>query len=113
MEFLINEILKYGGERHRLEIKIFGGSSSIEMSQTDIGQKNIDFVMNYLKTECLNVLAADVGGTYPRKIIYFPDTGVVLMKRLREFGTHIIERRERDYMHHILQKNLDGDVVLF
>ena len=53
---LINDVLKLGGVRERLEIKIFGGGRVLA-HMIDIGARNIDFVRNYLSTEGLRTHA--------------------------------------------------------
>ena len=74
MELLINAILKQGGSRKHLEVKIFGGGQ-ILAQMMDIGQRNIAFIRNYIHTEGLRLVAADVGDRCPRKVLYFPATG--------------------------------------
>src|SRR5262245_50800724 len=76
MESLINDLLKLGARRGRLQIKVFGGGRVLA-SMTDIGARNIEFVMSYLDLERLPIEARDVGGELPRKIIYFPVDGKV------------------------------------
>ncbi len=96
MEQLINSILKAGGERERLEVKEFGGGNVLP-SVTDIGQRNIAFVLAYLRTEELRMAASDLGGPYPRRINYFPATGRVDRKRLPAVAVSEIAGRERSY----------------
>ena len=79
MEHLINEILKHGGQRSYLEVKIFGGGRILSQ-HTDIGASNIDFVRHYIRSEGLKLAAEDVGDIYPRKVNYFPDLGLVRVK---------------------------------
>ena len=43
MEVLINEILKYGGNKSELEVKLFGGGKVLDNLTVDIGKRNIDF----------------------------------------------------------------------
>src|SRR3569623_1940401 len=52
MEQLINAILKAGGKRDDLEVKIFGGGRVLA-TMTDFGQRNIAFVQRYIATEKL------------------------------------------------------------
>ena len=66
MEMLINEILKNGGCRQNLEVKITGGGRMLA-NMSDIGRRNIDFVRKFLATESLEVAAEDLGDIYPRK----------------------------------------------
>ena len=50
MESLINDLLKLGAARERLEIKLFGGGRMLA-SMTDIGARNIAFIKQYLSLE--------------------------------------------------------------
>ena len=114
MEYLINEILKNGGEKRNLEVKIFGGGKVLEsMSQIDIGRKNIEFVSHFITNEGLSLVAQDVGGLYPRKVLYFPDTGSVKVKKLKTVRNDVVFKREQDYARSINAKPQQGDVELF
>lgn len=94
MEELVNGILKLGGCKGRLEIKIFGGGRVMN-SGSDIGGRNILFVREYLENEKLKILAEDVGGEWPRRVHYFPDTGKVRVRRLhRKSDLHIVEEEK-------------------
>ncbi len=83
MEILINEILKRGASRENLEAKIFGGGNVMEaMANSNVGERNAKFVVDYLGFESIPIVAQDLLDTCPRKVIFFPQTGKVLMKRL-------------------------------
>lgn len=112
MEQLINEILKHGGERRNLEVKIVGGGR-ILASMTDIGQRNIRFVHQYLAAEGLAVAGEDVGDIYPRKVQYLPVSGKVRVKKLRSLHNNTIVEREEQYMHQIEARPVAGEVELF
>ncbi len=112
MEHLINMILKHGGRRENLEVKIFGGGKVLAQL-TDIGDKNIKFVREYLATEGLLLTAEDVGSNYPRKVYYFPETGKVRLKKLRSLHNTTIVERESNYLESLQQKPVEGDVDLF
>ncbi len=112
MEHLINTILSNGGKRKNLEVKLFGGGKIIP-TLTDIGIKNIEFVLDYIDTEGLLLLSQDLGNTYPRKIIYFPQTGKVGMKRIQDLHNATIVQRERQYFDNIKNAPVAGDVELF
>lgn len=113
MEYLINEILKQGGRRERLEVKIFGGGQVLA-NMTDIGRKNINFAKDFLAREGLNIISEDVGDIYPRKVVYFPDSGRVRLKRLQATHNNTLEKREREYLRSLQKKTAEtGDVELF
>jgi chemotaxis protein CheD len=48
-----------------------------------IGWYNIGFVFDYIFTEGFEIIAHDIGDVYPRKVIYFPESGVMKVKRLK------------------------------
>ncbi|MCI0428800.1 MAG: chemotaxis protein CheD [Nitrospiraceae bacterium] len=79
METLINGILKHGGHRNRLEVKVFGGAKLYE-GGGDIGAVNAQWVLEYLDREGLRPIASDLGKDYARSLYYYTDTGQVLMK---------------------------------
>lgn len=112
MELLINAILKHGGHKQNLEVKLVGGGRMIA-NMSDVGRRNIEFVQQFLATEGLPVVAADLGDIYPRKLYYFPATGKVRVKKLRSMHNDTIVRRERDYLQDLHQQPATGDVELF
>jgi chemotaxis protein CheD len=112
MESLINDVLKLGGLRERLEIKVFGGGRVLA-SMTDIGARNIEFVRNYLSIEGLRLNAQDVGGDQPRKVIYFPPEGRVRVRKLRPIENRGVSDRERLYLDSLVSKHDGGDIELF
>ena len=96
MKRLINEIMKNGGRRESMEVKIFGGGRILEQ-MTDVGGRNIDFVREYIRTSGLLLLNEDIGGIYPRKVYYFPGDGKVRVKKLRTLHNNTIIDREIAY----------------
>ena len=50
MEQLINGIIRRGGQRQRLEFKLFGAGRIYE-GNIDVGARNTEWVLHYLKTE--------------------------------------------------------------
>ncbi|MGZ8163094.1 MAG: chemoreceptor glutamine deamidase CheD [Methylobacter sp.] len=112
MEHLINTILSNGGKRKNLEVKVFGGGKIIP-TLTDVGIKNIEFVLSYIDTEGLKLISQDLGDVYPRKIVFFPATGKVRMKKIRELHNETIIQRERQYFNTIKNAPVEGDVELF
>ena len=96
MAQLINEIIKFGGRRENLEVKIFGGGSVLEQ-MTEIGNRNITFVHEYLQKAGLRVAGEDTGGIYPRKVYYSPEDGRALVKVLQTLNNNTIIDREASY----------------
>ena len=110
MEQLINEILKAGGRRENLEVKLVGGGRVLANMTSDIGGKNISFVQQYLRDEGLAVASSDLGGTWPRRVVYFPASGKMRVKKL---GSQEVLGQERDYRERISQEQIEGDIELF
>lgn len=112
MESLINDLLKVGAARERLEIKLFGGGRVLT-SLTDVGARNIDFVHDFVRIEGLRIAAEDVGGTQPRKIVYFPAEGRVRVRKLRAIENRSIADREQIYLESLGRQPDGGEVELF
>jgi len=112
MEQLINEILKNGGQRKNLEVKLFGGGRVLA-HMTDVGKRNIDFALEYIHLEGLKLIAEDLGDRYPRKVQYYPSSGAARMKKLRAVHNRTVTEREEVYMSEIEQTPVAGDIELF
>lgn len=116
MEKLINDLIKLGAQKRRMEVKIFGGGNVIKSSAM-IGDKNVNFIHNYLKEEGLNITQQDVGGTSPRRIHYYPDSGKVMMRRLNRADDFAnVEKEEKDYQKKLTKEastGSEGTVELF
>jgi len=112
MEHLINMILSNGGRRCNLRAKVFGGGKVLK-KMSDVGERNIEFVLAYLSMENIPVENADLGSIYPRKVIFEPATGRALVKRLDNLHNDTIVRRETDYRSRIDKEPVDGDIELF
>ncbi len=114
MEMLINEIIKAGGRKRNMEVKLFGGGRVLaSMTKIDIGNKNINFVHEYLQEENMQVTSEDTGDIYPRKVLYFADTGKVRVKKLQNIHNDTIKNREESYRKSIDEKPVQGDIELF
>jgi len=113
MESLINDLLKLGATRERLEIKVFGGGAVLS-GMTDVGARNIDFIRGYLKLEGYRIAAQDLGGKQPRRVVYFPGSGRVKMRKLRPVENRTISHHEQLYLASLgNQAAGGGDVELF
>lgn len=83
MEVLLNELLKGGARRERLEAKVFGGAAVLAgMTTLNIGDRNAAFVRRYLALENVRITAEDLQGTNPRRVCFMPHTGQVMVKKL-------------------------------
>ena len=114
MEVLINQVMKIGAKRSNLEAKIFGGGNVLRgFTIANIGQKNASFVKEFLAREKIPIVAEDLLDIYPRKVYFFPQTGRVLVKKLKSVHNNTIVDREKDYSSRLRQSKVEGDVELF
>lgn len=112
MESLINGLLRLGARRERLEVKLFGGGQVLDVN-IPVGQRNVEFARRWLLTEGLRVVAQDVGGKTPRRIVYFPATGMVKVKRLRPVESREVLSSERRYFGDVAARPPVGEIELF
>lgn len=87
MELLINELLKSGARRDRLEAKIFGGAQTMAQF-SNVGQQNAAFARQFLGDEGITIVGASVGGEQGRKVEYWPVSG-----RARQHALDSMETR--------------------
>lgn len=114
MEYLINQILDAGGRRRLLEVKVFGGGNVLHTLSSDVGDKNVQFVFDYIYNENLKIKSKDVGGESARVILYYPKTGRVFVKYLDDTKKFEVIEQERQYLRTI-GKSLSsgGNIELF
>lgn len=112
MEKLINELIKAGCSRERMEVKVFGGGNVTD-STNAVGSDNAAFVLRYLAVEGLDCAAQDLGGSLPRRIHFYPSTGRVVRKLLGVNDTYAVSREESDYGSRLMGQKTFGDIQLF
>jgi len=112
MEHLINTILSNGGKRKNLEVKLFGGGKIIP-TMSDVGARNIEFVLDYIDAEALRLLAQDLGDIYPRKVNFYPMTGKVKMKKIQDIHNETLAIRETRYGNSIKDMPVESEIELF
>ena len=96
MELLINEMMKRGANKSRMEAKIFGGGAVISgMNTINVGERNTNFVIDYLKTERIPIVSKDVMDVYPRKVCFLPHSGKAMVKRLAPTNTDALVQQDR------------------
>lgn len=114
MELLINQLLKLGAHRNRLEAKVFGGGNVLPgLTINNVGERNAEFVRDYLHNEAIPIMAQDLLGVCPRKVYFFPQTGKVLVKKIRSLHNTTIMDRESEYRIRVKYTPKYGDVELF
>ena len=112
MEQLINAIIKYGGCRQNMEIKVVGGGNMMTGSN-DIGQRNISFVKEFLATEGLSIAAQDLGGNQARRVQYIVKTGQLMVNKLKENHCERTVALELENQRLLQQQPVENDIELF
>jgi len=115
MEVLINKLITIGAHRTLLEAKVFGGGNVLPgMTTMNIGEKNAQFVKRFLGNEKIPIVASDLVDFYPRKVYFFPRSGKVLVKKLRNVHNETIFEREKEYGRQLTRGDAAaGEVELF
>ena len=113
MDRLVGEMLKLGADPRRFVAKVFGGASVLAMGGAGGGipDANVAFVRAYLVREGIQVAATSVGGTLPRHVSFFTDTGRVLVRRVRTPRAHalVVENEQQERR----RRGRFGSVTLF
>ena len=113
MEQLINELMKRGARKKAIEAKVFGGGRVMaNFTSFDVGQRNSDFVMQFLRTEGIRVTSQDLLDIYPRRVAFFPASGRALCKKLATTDRSLVAA-EQKYTASISAKPVTGAVELF
>ncbi|MGX8883548.1 chemoreceptor glutamine deamidase CheD [Methylovorus sp. SPW-M1] len=114
MEVLINQLLRNGARRENLEAKIFGGGNVLRsFTSMNVGERNALFVRQFLKDENIKVTGEDLNDIYPRKVYFFPKTGKVLVKKLKQLNNYTLIKREETYASRLKTDSVGGEVELF
>jgi len=112
MELLINEMMKLGARREHMQAKVFGGGQVMQSFTTmNVGERNTQFVLDYLQTERIAVVSKDVLDIHPRKVCYFPATGKAMVKRLAHSHPETLETQERRGSAAIVAKSTAGGSI--
>jgi chemotaxis protein CheD len=80
---MIRMLLTKGAKRDRLILKAAGGGHMMTSNRLfDVGQQNSDFLHRLLAHNHIRLQAKDFGGTLPRTMYFYLDTGRVMVKSL-------------------------------
>ncbi|HYP71385.1 MAG TPA: chemoreceptor glutamine deamidase CheD [Variovorax sp.] len=109
MEVLLRELLRLGAKRERLRAKVFGGGAVLSnMTTLNIGDRNADFVLRYLREQGIAIAAQDLRGPHARRVCFLPATGKAVVRKLRtQAGVQMIQREEQ-----ALMRQLAGDAPM-
>jgi len=115
MELLVGEIQKLGGDRRRLQAKIFGGGHVLQMAEcaASVPAQNIRFIRGFIASERIPLIAEDLGGTTARQVVFHTDSGKAFVKRLLG-SVHVQAAAEQEHQREA-QRALQraGEITLF
>ena len=83
MELLINDLLKRGARRDRLEAKLFGGAKLFDTLQ-DIGDGNASFAEQFMRDEGIPVTGGSLRGRSARRVEFWPVVGRVRQRMVED-----------------------------
>ncbi len=83
---LIERMRLLGSRRECLKAKVFGGANVLESLSglIDVGERNIAFAEDMLRSERITIVSSDTGGTLGRKILFMTDSGDVFVKKVEK-----------------------------
>lgn len=84
LEELVKQMVRAGANRSRLEAKLAGGAQMFAFQRnsdlTKVGERNAAAARKKLKEMRIKLLAEDTGLNYGRTVIYYPETGIYVIK---------------------------------
>ena len=79
MELLINDMMKKGARKERMQAKLFGGARMVD-GLSGIGAANAAFALQFLQDEGIPCVGQSLGGTTARRLRFWPATGRATQK---------------------------------
>jgi chemotaxis protein CheD len=114
MELLINAIMREGGDRRRLEAKVFGGGNVVSSLQSPtVGELNAIFIREFLSTEKIPIVAQRLGGTQPVQVNFRTDNGKTTVHTVDGSRLPPILSAEDEYRCSLAKAGSGAEVTLF
>ena len=84
LDELVKRMVKAGASRARLEAKLAGGAQMFAFQRNSdlvkVGERNAEAARKKLRAMHIRLLAEDTGLNYGRTVIYYPETGIYVIK---------------------------------
>jgi chemotaxis protein CheD len=116
MELLINKMMKLGADRKQFIAKIFGGAHLLPSIsyENGVGRKNVDFVTEFLRNECVRILNQDTNGHESRRIYFHTDSGEVFLKRISSrYYPDVVSHEKKVFRKALRECDMPAIVSLF
>ena len=108
MELLINGMMKLGARRENLRAKVFGGASVIKASGGDnfscVGEVNTRFIVEFLVTDGIPLVSADLGGNVGRVIYFSSEDFSVHMRKMGRTRQKKVAQTEKGFWKHATEE---------
>ncbi len=113
MEMLINEIMRYGGDRRRLKAKFFGGGAVVrsQAKTWNVGEQNVQFARSFFDTERIPVVAEHVGGTCGMRVQFHTQTAKVLVRPIDHQSTLVVEKNDQLQARRVVKQQAQAEAV--
>jgi chemotaxis receptor (MCP) glutamine deamidase CheD len=100
MELLINEIMKCGGDRRRLEAKVFGAGHVLRVAGFDssVPKRNAAFVREFLRKEQIPITAERLLGQSPLEVKFSTHDGRAWVRALEATATKDVAMAEERFV---------------
>jgi chemotaxis protein CheD len=112
MELLVNGLMRQGASRERLEAKVFGGARMMR-GLSDIGRKNSDFAVSFLKYEGIRIIGGDTGGESGRRLQFWPVSGRARQSYISAGVESLNQKSRAPATPALAPKTSAGDIDLF
>ena len=84
LEELVKQMVRAGANKSRLEAKLAGGAQMFAFQRNSdlvkVGARNAEAAIKKLSAMRIKLLAEDTGLNYGRTVIYYPETGIYVIK---------------------------------
>jgi chemotaxis protein CheD len=112
MEILVNELIKKGAVKSRLKAKAFGGGNVLPpLNKSNgfscVGDVNVRFIHEFLKTENIPLVASDLGGERGRVIHFFSHDYAVHVRKVQKTLTANVASKEKTFWEKSIRKHQD------
>lgn len=114
MEVLVNALMRAGCDRRNLEAKVFGGARiAAACDHSAIGERNAQFAIDFLTHEGIAVKSQDTGGSSPRRVLFEPWSGRVMVQHIDPLATADLARTEEKHRAAISVRRTNSMVEMF
>ncbi len=84
LDELVKRMVRAGANKARLEAKLAGGAQMFAFQRNSdlvkVGERNAEAARKKLRAMHIRLLAEDTGLNYGRTVIYYPETGIYVIK---------------------------------